>query len=194
MNAAQDIHSRYRVTEPEETEQVERHYLPDELRAELEEDSLDAARGILLAIPLGAALWTLLGLAIWFLAGCASPPVASEEYVSCLIDEITYWLEANYAEEPVQSRPAFSFWSQGELQNLTGNAHAGSQILGAHWGGNVYLWDLNDMTRLESQSTLAHELAHWIDFMENRPFDHGRVYDIQHEWEVAHWPGGVPTC
>lgn len=69
--------------------------IPDNIAAELEGDGLDAARGIFLAVPIGAAVWTLIGLAIWFLAGCITVPEAREPQVSCLVDEMNIWLQAN---------------------------------------------------------------------------------------------------
>ena len=145
-------------------------------------------------MPIGAAVWTLIGLAIWFLAGCTTVPEAREPKVSCLVDEMNIWLQANYAEAPIVSRPAVSFASQGELQNMLGNAYARGLILGVNYFDQIVLWDLNDMSTLTAQSTLVHEMAHWIDFVEKRSFDHRRVYEVQRRWEIAYWPDGIVTC
>ena len=167
--------------------------LPDDFTAAPENDDLNAAPGIR-ALPIDGALWLLTGLAIWFLAGCAAPPAVNQPQVSCLVDDMTIWLESHYADVPIVSEPTISFASQGQLQHMLGQAYASGHVVGLHSAGRIVLWDLNDMSTLEAQSTLVHELAHWIDFIEQRRFDHARVYAIQHAWEVAHWPDGVTAC
>lgn len=133
---------------------------------------------------------------ILLLAACSTDEAANQPArVACVATGITAWLVEHYAGDAstIGDLPPIVFADQGALRTLIGGQAARSiLVLGAYGGGTITLWDGNRLDRFESQSTLAHELIHWIDEVEGRRPDHRRVYEVQHAWEEAHWPDGVP--
>lgn len=128
------------------------------------------------------------------LAACGGPPPPPlPAEVACYRDAILAWVAPAYADDPatLPASPLVLFASQGEMRGSVQGLGVGAVVLGTYGMGVVTLWDRGGLGDFDTQSTLAHELAHWIDHVESRRMDHGRVYALQAAWEEAHWPDGV---
>lgn len=161
-------------------------------------DGLNPARGIVRGVALGTVLWLLIGLAIW---GCTTRQQPSLE---CVRDAVTPWVLANYAtasDHIVWPRPSIAYADQDTLKSGTGFgdgflARGSYSVMLNH----ISVWDSFDMRVLDHQSTVVHEIAHWVDAMEGRshvihdlraPRKEDPIFSLQDAWAAAHWPDGV---